>query len=272
MQNFSLTPSELVGGCWRNRHLLFALVRREVVGRYRGSVAGMLWSLLTPLFMLAVYTFVFGVIFQAKWGVANESSASFALVLFSGLLVFNVFAECVNKAPSLITSNVNYVKKIVFPLELLAWVPLGSALFHFCVGFAVWMGFYVILQGVPTASMLFLPLVLLPVLLFTLGLSWLLASLGVYLRDLSQVVGVVTTALMFLSPIFYPASALREPFRSVLQWNPLAIAIEQVREVLIRGNPPPFTELLTHTVVACFVAWLGFVWFQNTRKGFADVL
>lgn len=272
MQNFSISPKEMVASLWRNRSLVKALVQREVVGRYRGSIMGILWSFFNPVFMLAVYTFVFSVVFKARWSGGGDSKTEFALVLFAGLIVFNLFAECVNRAPGLILSNVNYVKKVVFPLEILPWVALGSAMFHALISLGVWLIAYLILFGVPHITVLLLPLVILPLLLFIMGLTWGLASLGVYLRDVSQFIGIVTTVLIFLSPIFYPASALPEEYRHLLLLNPLTPAIEQAREVLFWGNAPDMAILSVYLLGAALIAWLGFAWFQKTRKGFADVL
>jgi lipopolysaccharide transport system permease protein len=272
MQQFSVTPKEMVASLWRNRSLINALVKREVIGRYRGSFMGILWSFFNPVFMLAVYTFVFSIVFQARWGAGTGSKTEFALILFAGLIVFNVFAECVNRAPTLILSNVNYVKKVVFPLEVLPWVTLGSVLFHALISLSVWLIAYVIFFGIPHATVLFFPLVALPLALFTVGVTWALASLGVYLRDVSQFISILTTVLMFLSPIFYPASAIPEKYRSVLQVNPLAPAIEQAREVLFWGHAPNWILLAIYLAASALIAWLGFAWFQKTRKGFADVI
>lgn len=272
MQNFSISPKDMAASLWRNRSLAKALVQREVVGRYRGSIMGILWSFFNPVFMLAVYTFVFSVVFKARWSGGSESKTEFALILFAGLIVFNLFAECFNRAPSLILSNVNYVKKVVFPLEILPWVALGSALFHALISLGVWLIAYLFLFGVPHITVLLLPLVILPLLLLIMGLTWALASLGVYLRDVSQFIGVLTTVLMFLSPIFYPASALPEQYRHLLLLNPLTPAIEQARDVLFWGKVPNMTILLVYLLGAALAAWLGFAWFQKTRKGFADVL
>jgi lipopolysaccharide transport system permease protein len=272
MQNFSTSPREMVASFWRNRSLVKALVQREVIGRYRGSMMGILWSFFNPVFMLIIYTFVFSVVFKARWNTGSDSKTEFALVLFAGLIVFNLFAECFNRAPGLILSNTNYVKKVVFPLEILPWVTLGSAMFHAITSLGVWLIAYFILFGVPHITVLLVPLVFVPLLLFIMGLTWILASLGVYLRDVSQFVGVFTTVLMFLSPIFYPASALPEKYRNFLLLNPLTPAIEQARQVLFWGKLPNMTLLAVYLLGAAFVAWLGFVWFQKTRKGFADVL
>lgn len=254
--------------------LLLPLVRREVVGRYRGSALGILWSLLTPLFMLAVYTFVFGTVFKAKWAGTREdaSVAEFAVILFAGLTVFQLFAEVVNRAPGLILANQNYVKKIVFPLELLVPVALGSALFHAAISLAVLLPFLVAVHGSIPLTALWLPVILLPFCLLILGLGWFLASLGTYVRDIGQVLGTLVTALMFLSPIFFPLTALPEWLRPWLALNPIAVPVEEARKVLIYGQSPDYQTLVGYTAVAIVVCWLGYVWFQKTRKGFADVL
>jgi homopolymeric O-antigen transport system permease protein len=272
MQIFSISPREAVASFWRNRSLIKALVQREVVGRYRGSVLGILWSFFNPVVMLIIYTFVFSVVFKARWSGGSDSKTEFALVLFAGLIVFNLFAECFNRAPGLILSNVNYVKRVVFPLEILPWVALGSALFHALVSVGVWLIAYIILFGAPHITVLLLPLVLLQLLLFIMGLTWGLASLGVYLRDVSQFIGMVTTVLMFLSPIFYPITSLPEEYRHLLLFNPLTPAIEQARDVLFWGKVPDVTVLSVTLLGAALISWLGFAWFQKTRKGFADVL
>jgi lipopolysaccharide transport system permease protein len=272
MQDFSISPKEMAASLWRNRDLIKALVQREVIGRYRGSVMGILWSFLNPVFMLLVFTFVFSVVFKARWGGGGDSKTEFALTLFAGLIVFNLFSECANRAPGLILANVTYVKKVVFPLEILPWVVLGSALFHALISLGVWLIAYLILFGVPHLTVLLLPLVFLPFLLFVMGLTWGLASLGVYLRDVSQFTGIITTSMMFLSPIFYPVSALPEAYRRLLLFNPLTPVIEQTREVLVWGKVPDMAMLSVYLLVAILIAWLGFAWFQKTRKGFADVL
>lgn len=272
MQTFPTTPREIAASLWRNRSLLKASIKREVLGRYRGSVMGLLWSFFNPLFMLLVYTFVFSVVFKARWSAGSESKTEFALVLFAGLVVFNLFTECINRAPNLIVNNQNYVKKVVFPLEILPWVSLGAALFHGMVSFAVWLIAYLVFFGLPHATLLLFPFVLLPLVFLTIGLSWALASLGVYLRDVGQLVGLLTTILMFLSPIFYPASALPETFRQLIYINPLTPVIEQTRDVIFWGKAPDFAMLSIYWGATLAIAWLGFAWFQKTRKGFADVL
>lgn len=272
MQQFSASPKEMVASLWRYRELILASTKREVLGRYRGSAMGLLWSFFNPIFMLIIYTFVFSVVFKARWTGGGESKTEFALVLFAGLIVFNLFAECINKSPTLIISNVNYVKKVVFPLEILPVVSMLSALFHAAISLCVWWLAYAILFGLPPITTIYLPFVVLPFIFFVMGLSWIFASLGVYLRDVGQFIGILTTVLMFLSPIFYPIASMPEAYRPLLYANPVAFVIEQTRAVLYFGGRPDIGMLAVYWVVSGFVGWLGFAWFQKTRKGFSDVL
>lgn len=258
---------------WRNRQLIVQLTKREVIGRYKGSAMGLAWSFLNPVFMLVIYTFVFSVVFKARWGVGSEESKTqFAVVLFVGLIVHGLFAEVINRAPSLILANANYVKKVVFPLEILPVVSLGTALFHSIISLGVLLIAFVIFNGYLHWTVIFAPLVVLPLIILTLGLAWMFASLGVFLRDVGQTIGLVTLAMMFLAPVFYPVTAVPEELRPLLMANPLTFIIEQAREVLIWGRLPDWIGLGIYTLVATAVAWIGYAWFQKTRKGFADVL
>lgn len=268
----SISPLALWRSIVSNRGLVFNLIKREIIGRYRGSVMGLLWSFFNPVLMLTVYTFVFSVVFRARWVGGSGSKTEFALVLFAGLMVFNLFAECINRAPDLVVGNVNYVKKVIFPLELLPVVGFGAAAFHFLINLLVWILFFCVFFGVPSPTILWLPLVLIPLVLTTLGFSWLLASLGVFIRDITQIIGVITSVLMFVSPIFYPVEALPDQYRLFMNLNPLTFVVEQVRDVMIFGRPLNGFSWLTQLLLSALVAWLGFAWFQKTRKGFADVL
>ena len=269
-------PTSLVAlgkSLWRNRQLIVQMTKREVVGRYQGSALGLVWSFLNPVFMLAVYTFVFSVVFKARWGVGGEESKTqFAVVLFVGMIVHGLFAEVLNRAPGLILSNVNYVKKVVFPLEILPVISMGAALFHSLISLGVLLIAFVLFNGYLHWTAIFTPLVLLPLVILTLGLAWMLASLGVFLRDVGQTIGIITTVMLFLAPVFYPVTALPEEMRPWIMANPLTFIIEQAREVLIWGRMPDWAGLGTYTVVAMAITWAGYAWFQKTRKGFADVL
>ncbi|MDR6874160.1 lipopolysaccharide transport system permease protein [Bosea sp. BE125] len=262
-----------VTNAWTHRQLIRRFVRREIVGRYRGSIGGLSWSLVQPMAMLVIYTFVFSVVFKARWAAQNEvAGVSFAVVLFVGLIVQGLFAECIGRAPGLIVSHATFVKKVVFPIEILPVVAMGSALFHSFVSFIV-LFLAMLLAGNPFHwTILLMPVVLAPFLLLTLGLSWFLAALGVFLRDIGQMIGLLVTALLFLSPVFYPLSAIPESYRAIVLLNPLTFPVEQARDVLIWGKMPSWSGLAVYSAVSWIVAVGGFAWFQRIRKGFADVL
>ena len=268
------SPVALAKSLWRNRQLIMQMTKREVVGRYKGSSMGLAWSFLNPVFMLVVYTFVFSEVFKSRWGGAggDDSKTQFAVVLFVGMIVLSLFSEVVNRAPSLILSNVNYVKKVVFPIEILPVIAMGAALFHSLISLGVLITAFVVFNGFVHWTAIFTPLVLLPLVILTLGLAWMLASLGVFLRDVGQTIGLITTVLMFLSPVFYPVTAVPERFRPFIMANPLTFIIEQARAVLIWGQLPNWPGLGIYTLAAAAIAWAGYAWFQKTRKGFADVL
>ncbi|MCG9966645.1 ABC transporter permease [Pelotomaculum terephthalicicum JT] len=267
-----MNPIFIFWNLWRQRELIVQLTKRDIIGRYKGSCFGILWSFITPIFMLIVYTFVFSVVFKAKWGVGSDSKVEFAMVLFCGLNAYNIFSECINRAPGLILNNANFVKKVVFPLEILPIVVIGSALINGCIGFLVLMAGVVFFMGILNWTVLFLPLVLLPLLLLTLGLSWFLASLGVFLRDIGQVVTVLISALLFASPIFYPITAIPEELQKLFYLNPISYIVQDLRRIFIWGQMPDWDWLLAGITIGIFVTALGHAWFQKTRGGFADVL
>jgi lipopolysaccharide transport system permease protein len=272
MTNFSLSPAHLIHSLWQHRQLIIDLAKRDALGKYKGSKLGVLWSLLTPFFMLTIYTFVFSEIFQTRWTSGSTSKTEFAVVLFAGLIMFNFFAETVSRAPGLILGNVNFVKKIVFPIEILACVNLVSAMFHMFVSFLVLLAFQLIVSGHVPFTLFLMPLIVLPLALFCLGISWFLSAIGVFLRDVGQTIGIFITGLMFLSPIFFPLSSIPVRWQAIAKLNPLVFPIEQARNVQIWGVIPNWNDWLIYTSIAFSIAWLGFVCFQKTRRGFADVL
>ncbi|MBY0483689.1 MAG: ABC transporter permease [Nitrosomonas sp.] len=261
---------------WQHHPLIFQMIKREVIGRYRGSFLGLLWTFVNPILMLAIYTFVFGVVFKIRLDPQNtdiyDDKFAFALLLFTGLIIFNLFSECLSRSPGLILANVNYVKKVIFPLEILPLVSLGSALFHAGISFLVLVTFMLVIDHPIHWTLICLPIIVLPLLLLIMGLSWMLASIGVYVRDIGQFIGLILTMLLFLSPIFYPASALPESVRDYLFLNPLSFVIEQARAVTLYGQLPDWSGLVVYYMLASIVAWAGLMWFMKTRKGFADVL
>ncbi|MER9301483.1 ABC transporter permease [Mesorhizobium sp. M0496] len=257
--------------------LTMTLIRREIAGRYRGSALGLLWSLLNPLFMLAVYTFVFGVVMKSRWTTPDQQSVAhstgeYAVILFSGLIVFQFFAEMVSLSPGLIVANANYVKKIVFPIQILPVVSAGAALFHAAVSLLVLLVFaYVVFGNIPRTAVL-APVVFAPLILLVLGIAWILASIGVYFRDMNQIVAPLVTATLFLSPVFFQRAALPAWLQPWLSLNPLAIPVESFRNAVIFGVPPDWAALGYYSLVAIIVVFLGYQFFQKTCRGFSDVL
>jgi lipopolysaccharide transport system permease protein len=249
------------------------LTVRDVIGRYKGSALGWIWSLLTPLLMLGVYTFVFSGVFKSRWdNLGDTGTLGFATNLFAGLIVFNVFAESLNKAPQLIPENANYVTKVIFPLEILSAVTVASAGFHAATSLVVLAVFQLLTAHHIPLTALWLPLVWVPLFCWSLSLSWVLSALGVYLRDVGQVVGVVTNMLMFLSAVFYPLSSLPPLWQPILALNPLVWLIEQTRHILILGTMPNVLILGIVILISIALCELSFRSFSRARRGFADVL
>ncbi len=259
---------------WRHRGLIRELAARAVASRYRGSALGFVWSLILPLAMLSVYTFVFAVVFRARWtpDAATESRTYFALTLFCGMVLYSLFAECVAVAPTLVLNHASYVKRVVFPLEILPIVTLAASLVNASISLGVLLaGMLLFLGNIPPTTV-FLLLVALPLLMLCLGVSWFLASVGVYVRDTANLIGVVLQMLIFMTPVFYPASAVPPAFQSLMRLNPLTAIVENGRRVLMLGQPPDWISLVTVTAVAALLMQLGYAWFMKTKRGFADVL
>lgn len=268
-----LSPASALKSFKVHRKLIYQLSKREVLGRYRGSIVGLAWSFLNPLLMLAVYTFVFSYVFNARWGGATESSRTeFAIILFAGLMAHGFLSECISRAPMLIMANASYVKKVVFPLEILTWSAVGSSLFHMAVTLCVLLlAQGLLLERVPM-TLVYFPLVIFPLVLIGTGVTWFFAALGVYYRDVGQVTGLLSTVLLFMSPALYPVTALPEEMRKIIYLNPLTFMIDQSRNVLIWGLQPDWPGLLKYFTISLVIAYLGYYWFQLVRRGFADVI
>ncbi len=251
--------------------LIRQFAAREFDTRYRQSLLGSLWAVLTPLLMLGVYTFVFRSVFKLRWPAGSDSNLGFALRVYAGLAVFNFFAECVNRAPRLVLDQPHLVKKVVFPLEVLPWVSAASAFVNLAIALALLLLFG-LADGGPHLSVLALPLVWLPLLPLCLGLGWLLAAVGTYVKDVGQVLGLLVSLLMFLSPIFFPVEALPAAVQPWLALNPLALPITQTRQVLLDGLWPAWGPWGLQLLASCAIAWLGAAFFKAARGGFADVV
>jgi lipopolysaccharide transport system permease protein len=268
-----LNPLRMARDLWAHRELTAQFARREIEGRYRGSFLGIFWSFITPLVMLGIYTFVFGVVFKSRWPQARtDSLAEFAVTVFAGLTTFGIFSECVNRAPGLVVGVPNYVKKVVFPLETLPLSVLGAALFHGAISFAILIVANLLAGGGLSWTLLLLPLALLPVVGLSLGVSWLLASLGVFIRDLNNATGLLVQILFFLTPIFYAVDSLPPQFQALLHLNPFTAIVEDVRRTVLWGQPPLWGALALNLAISAAVAVLGYAWFMQTRKAFADII
>ena len=256
----------------KHRSLTFELTQREVLGRYRGASFGLLWSLISPFLMLLVYTMAFGFIMKGRWPGSTGSTTDFALILFAGLTVHGFFAECFTRAPQLIVSNTSYVKRVVFPLDILVWSMTLSALFHLLMNMVVLLLLYLCVKGSIHPTAVLLPVVVLPLVILTVGIGWISSALGVYLRDIGQIAGVIAAAMLFLSSAIIPVESVPASYRIVFELNPLTFIINQVREVVIWGRLPDWPGLALYTLIACVVAFIGHRLFNKLRVGFADVL
>lgn len=259
-------------GTWQQRELLLQLLRRDIHGRYRGSLLGLLWSFGHPVFMLVIYTMILQGVFDLRWEAAGDGEADFALFLFAGLIVHSLFSDCLIRAPSIIVQNPNFVTKVRFPLEILAWQVLGSALFHAAVSIVVLMLFQLLVGNGLRVTGLLLPIVLLPAALLLLALVWLLSALGVFVRDIAQGMTLLSSALLFLSPIFYPLSAVPEAYRGLLMLNPLTLIVESLRDVMLLGVAPDWLALTVYALLALLSAVLGLWVFNRLRPYFSEVI
>jgi lipopolysaccharide transport system permease protein len=275
-----LNPFTMLGSLWSRRDLIWQLARRDIEGRYRAARLGLLWSVLTPLILLGIYTFVFAVVFNFRWDQNNpqESRGHFALTMFCGMLVYTLFAEVATRAPMMVVANPNYVKKVVFPLEVFIVSGLLSAIINMLIGFGVWLiGWLLIKHALPEWTAIWFPVVLLPVCLVTAGVSWVLASIGVFIRDVGHAVTLAVQVLFFATPIFYSIERVPQPYRRVLELNPLTHAIEDMRRVLMwsgSGTPPQpeWSWWLGMTLVSGVIAVIGYAFFMKSRRAFADVV
>jgi lipopolysaccharide transport system permease protein len=267
------SPVRMVQSLWAHRELIGQFIKRATLQRYKGSYLGIFWSFVTPVVMLLVYTFVFSVIFKARWeGAITDSHAEFALALFAGLIAFNIFSESITAAPGLIISNPNYVKKVIFPLEILTVSSLGAALINSLFSLTILLIGSVLILGHISLTLPFLPLMYLPLIFLCLGLSWFLASLGVFIRDIGHLLGVAVQILFFLTPIFYPISSIPEGYRFIVYLNPLTFIVNHFRRVILFNQMPDWDEFVVITAITFVVCMLGYIWFMKSKKTFADVV
>lgn len=256
----------------RHFALVYQMAKRDVIGRYRGSFIGLFWSFFNPLLMLVIYTFVFGVIFASRWTGQTGGHVEFAIILFAGLNINSMFAECANRGATLIVENTNFVKRVVFPLETLAWSTIGSALFHLLISTVVLLVMSLAVNHFIPWTVVFFPVVIACFMPFVVGVIWMLSALGVFLRDLKQAIGIVTIALQFLAPILYPIDRIPEPYKHLMYLNPLTVIVQEAQNTLVWGRVPDWMHLFVYLLVSLVFAWVALAWFERSRKGFADVL
>jgi lipopolysaccharide transport system permease protein len=269
MNTFTANPIRIIADIYRHRYLLSQLIKRDVLLRYRGALFGVLWIFLSPLIMLAIFAFIFGQIFEARWP-QSESGFPFWLILYSGLIAFNLFSESISRAPSSVRNHPNFVKKIIFPVSILPIVPIGSALVHGLFNFLILCA-ALALAGRLNFGIILFPMLLSPLVLFALALSWLLASWGVFIKDMTQIVPVFVQMLLFLSPVLYPVSAVPKEFRTIYQCNPLSVVIEATRSAIF-GQPVDFGAWTIALGFSMIAVVLGYSFFQHSRDEFADAL
>lgn len=263
----------MISGLFSHKYLFLQMLTREIQQRYRGSQLGFLWAFVYPILMLLVYTFVFGFVMKAKWGVPGQDNLDFGIILFAGLLCHSFLAEVLVGSVTLISGNAQFVKKVVFPLEILSLISIANALFHMLLGVCILLVIFLLSGNQLHMTALLAPIVLLPFVVFLLGASWFVSVLGVYVRDLSQVMGVFMTVLLFMGPIVYPFSLIPEPLQAYVYWmNPLTVIVEQFRAVVLFGQMPNWHDLGVYTLGAFCMLFIGHWFFKRTREGFADVI
>lgn len=258
---------------FKHKFLYWQWLKRDVAGRYRGSFLGLLWPVLQPLTQIIVFTLIFYEFMQMRWpvGGTNNGALNYGLNVFAGLTVFNYFSEVLNRAPAIILSQPNLVTKVRFPLYLLPAVTVGGALVHIIVG-SVSLVFFSLVFGHASWLMLYLPIFLVPLIIYGLGLALTLSCLGVYLRDIAQIMPAATSLLMFLTPIFYPLTAIPDYLKPWFELNPIGWGAQALRSLLLEGSLPSLYVLCLHMAASSLLLLLAQGLFTRVEKGFADVL
>lgn len=257
----------------RHHYLLSRIVAQDLKARYRESILGFVWALILPLAQLAVFTFVFGTIIPARWPSAGLTPLDFPLVLFCGIIMFTAFAEAITRAPTTLVEGAVYIKRVVFPVQILPVSTVAVAMVNLVFAIVLLIAGSCLAHGrLPQLEILYIPVIICPFALLLLGLCWLLSAAGLYLQDLRHAISPVVSLLLFLSPILYPPSAVPEKVRSLLYFNPITVPVEQLRAVVIYQVQPDLQQLTIYALVAWLIAWAGYAWFVILRRGFADVV
>ena len=255
---------------WVNRDLLLKMAQRDINSKYYGSAFGLIWATATPIVLMGAYWFVLGRMLKASW--PNLAPGQYPLLIFIGIIIHVFFSEVLGRASHLVESHRTYVKKVVFPLGILSGITVLSACFHLMISLGILAAAQLVLSGAIPSTWVLLPFILLPFALMCLGMSWLLSSLSVYIRDLQQVVPLLLTVSMFLSPIFFPMEGLPANVQTLFLLNPVTIPVEMSRKVVLFGQWPEPGLMAMYWLVAILVLFVGATWFRFSQKGFADVI
>ena len=256
---------------WGHRSLIRSMVRRDVAGRYAGSYAGAFWTIIHPLMMMLTYWFVFGVVLRTRFGEDGRSS-NFVLYFLAGMMPWLAFSEAAGRAPTIIWEHANFVKKLLFPLEILPVNLTASGLFSEAFGLAIFIIGMIGFGHTPSSTALWLPVLLIPQVLFTLGVCWFLAAMGVFFRDLGQFIGFLLTVWFFITPICYPEDGLPPDYRWLFELNPMFVLVRAYRAVLLEGSPPEMAPLAALSAGSLLLFFLGYGWFYKLKKQFADLV
>jgi len=256
---------------WRYRGLILELTKRDFIGEYRGSFIGVFWSLLQPIFLLSIYTIAFGVILKSRWSFSGGTT-EYALMLFAGLIIVNAFSEVLRNSSTLISRQSHLVKKVVFPLELLPIVTVTSSLLNIIPSVLVWICGYAIIFGIPAPTLMLLPVVFISYVPVLLAVSWLVSSLGVFIKDLQHITGTLSHVLLFVTPVFYGIEAAPVFLRKLLLLNPLTYLVEQFRLIAYYGEVPAIRGFVVYFSIASISALIGLIVFKRLRTRFADVI
>lgn len=273
MRSNDYSPNSMFRVLFKHRNLIYICIKREVLGRYRGSLVGLLWMLINPIIMLTIYTFIFSIIFPSR--MINDptiTAVKLPLMIFISMIIFNLFSECINRAPHLILTHKNYVTKLIFPLEILSIIDFGASFFQFSINFIIWAIVYTNSFGISAYSFIYFTLVILPFICIIVGLSWIISSVGVYVRDIGQLIFFITNMLLFLSPIFYNIDTIPFPYRRYLYLNPLATIIEQTKNIFFERSEPNWNSIFILNIASLSLLYFGYIFFQRLRGGFSDVL
>ncbi|KPV58963.1 hypothetical protein QJ48_13500 [Paenibacillus sp. A3] len=265
--------TSILRNLFNHRNLLFQFIQRDIVARYRGSYLGLVWTLIQPLVMLVVYSFVFSVIFKVKWGNAEGvSKLDFAMVTFAGLIIFQIFSEPMYRSTAILSANSNYVKRVVFPLEILPTSAVFSSFVLNCFSMAILFGALIFYQYPVGWNALFLPVILIPLLLFTLGFSYIVTTLGIFFKDLGQAMSIIMNILFYISPVFYPITAVPKEFQIYMMFNPLTFFVESFRAVVIYNSQPNWSNYCVLLAISIVIFIFGSTLFNKTKETFSDVI